>query len=423
MKNLQNKTNYQIFQQISKFSNADIKRLLYNYSILIGGIFMKKIKKTLLLCLIIIMLTNTLVFADININENIKGALLGDLEGEILYDYNINQQLAIASISKLMTYTVMMDKVSAGEISLDDDVVISGHAAATEGSNFGILAGETIKLRTLVEGMLIVSGNDCATAVAEYVGKTQDNFVNMMNTKASELGLLSASFINPHGLPINDEETGQNYMSVSDLYKLVQHVLRTYPEILEITKRPELVITERNFSRAATNPILGVVEGADGLKTGYTDKAGICLVSTMPVKGNGLDYRLIGIILGAQTHEDRINKTIELLEYGKNNFIKLKLTDVSEAVDKVYISNSKSGKVNVYPASEFNKIIKTQDFVTTKITYNETVKAPLSKGEKIGTISILVNGEEIGQVDATVNENIEKANILVRIVRAFINLF
>ena len=423
MKNLQNKTNYQIFQQISKFSNADIKRLLYNYSILIGGIFMKKIKKTLLLCLIIIMLTNTLVFADININENIKGALLGDLEGEILYDYNINQQLAIASISKLMTYTVMMDKVSAGEISLDDDVVISGHAAATEGSNFGILAGETIKLRTLVEGMLIVSGNDCATAVAEYVGKTQDNFVSMMNAKASELGLLSASFINPHGLPINDEETGQNYMSVSDLYKLVQHVLGTYPEILEITKRPELVITERNFSRAATNPILGIVEGADGLKTGYTDKAGICLVSTMPVKGNGLDYRLIGIILGAQTHEDRLNKTRELLEYGKNNFIKLKLTDISEAVDKVYISNSKSGKVNVYPASEFNKIIKTQDIVTTKVTYNETVKAPLSKGEKIGTISIFVNGEEIGQVDATVNENIEKANILVRIVRAFINLF
>lgn len=423
MKNLEDITNYQIFQQISKFSNADIKRLLYNYSILIGGIFMKKIKKTLLLCLIIIMLTNTLVFADININENIKGALLGDLEGEILYNYNINQQLAIASISKLMTYTVMMDKVSAGEISLDDDVTISGHAAATEGSNFGILAGETIKLRTLVDGMLIVSGNDCATAVAEYVGKTQDNFVSMMNAKASELGLLSASFINPHGLPINDEETGQNYMSVSDLYKLVQHVLRTYPEILEITKLPELVITERNFSRAATNPILGVMEGADGLKTGYTDKAGICLVSTMPVKGNGIDYRLIGIILGAQTHEDRINKTIELLEYGKNNFIKLKLTDVSEAVDKVYISNSKSGKVNVYPASEFNKIIKTQDFVTTKITYNETVKAPLSKGEKIGTISIFVNGEEIGQVDATVNENIEKANILVRIVRAFINLF
>ena len=385
---------------------------------------MKKLRKILSLCLLIIMLTTTVVFADININENIKGALLGDLEtGEILYDYNINQQLAIASISKLMTYTLMMDKVSAGEISLDDDVVISGHAAATEGSNFGILSGETIKLRTLVNGMLITSGNDCATAVAEYVGKTQSNFVSMMNSKASELGLLSASFINPHGLPINDEETGQNYMSVSDLYRLVQHVLGTYPEILEITKQPELVIPERNFSRAATNPILGIIEGADGLKTGYTDKAGICLVSTMPVKGKGQDFRLIGIILGAQTHEDRLNKTIELLEYGKNSFIKLKLTDVSEAVDKVYISNSKAGKADVFPASELNKVIKTQDVVTTKITYNESVKAPLSKGEKIGTISIFVNGEEIGQVDAAVNENIEKANILVRIARFFKNLF
>ncbi|MDD4088966.1 MAG: hypothetical protein PHP29_04670, partial [Tissierellia bacterium] len=257
----------------------------------------------------------------------------------------------------------------------------------------------------------------------EYVGKTQDNFVSMMNAKASELGLLSASFINPHGLPINDEETGQNYMSVSDLYKLVQHVLATYPEILEITKLPELVIPERNFSRAATNPILGIVEGADGLKTGYTDKAGICLVSTMPVKGKGQDFRLIGIILGAQTHEDRLNKTIELLEYGKNSFIKIKLTDVSEAVDKVYITNSKNGKADVFPLSELNKVIKTQDVVTTKITYNESVKAPLSKGEKIGTISIFVNGEEIGQVDAAVNENIEKANIFVRIARFFKSLF
>lgn len=386
---------------------------------------MKKLRKMISLFLLIIMLTNTLVFAaDININENIKGALLGDFEsGEILYEYNINQQLAIASISKLMTYTLMMDKISSGDISLDDDVLISGHAATTEGSNFGIIAGETIKLRTLVRAMLITSGNDCATAVAEYVGKTQDNFVNMMNAKSSELGLLSASFINPHGLPINDEETGQNYMSVSDLFKLVQHVIRTYPEILEITKEPDLVIPERNFSRAATNPIIGLVEGADGLKTGYTDKAGICLVSTVPVIGKGQDFRLIGIILGAQSHEDRLNKTIELLEYGKNSFKKLKLTDVSEALDKVYISNSKPGKVNVFPALEFSRLIKNDDIVTSKITYNESVKAPLSKGDKIGTISIFVNGEEIGQVDASVNVNIEKANILLRIGRFFKNLF
>src|SRR5690554_6844175 len=103
-------------------------------------ILMKKIKRIFSVCLLIVILTNTVVYGDININNNIKGALLGDLEtGEVLYEYNINEQLAIASISKLMTYMVMMDAVSNGEISLDDDVLISGHAASTEGSKFGLL--------------------------------------------------------------------------------------------------------------------------------------------------------------------------------------------------------------------------------------------------------------------------------------------
>jgi len=385
---------------------------------------MKKISKLLSLCLIIIMLTNTVAFGEININENIKGALLGDLEtGEILYEYNINEQVAMASITKLMTYLLMMDAVTNGEISLDDDVVISGHSAATEGSNFGILSGETVKLSLLVKGMLIVSGNDCATAIAEHVGKTEDNFVTMMNSKASELGLLSASFVNPHGLPINDDETGQNHMSISDIYKLTRHVLTTYPELLEITKQTELVVTERNFSKASTNPILGIVEGSDGLKTGYTDKAGLCLVSTLPIKGNGQDFRLIAIIMGAQIHEERLDKTKELLEYGKNNFSMLKLADVSGMIDQVYIPSSKTGKVDVYPAADFNKLVNNEDVVRTKITYNETVKAPLSKGDKIGTISVYVNDEEIGQVDVTVNENIVKANIFVRIFRFFANIF
>lgn len=385
---------------------------------------MKKISKLLSLCLVIIMFTNTIAFGEININDNIKGALLGDLEtGEVLYEYNINEQLAMASVTKIMTYLVMMDAVSKGEISLDDDVVISGHAAATEGSNFGVLSGETVKLSLLVKGMLIVSGNDCATAIAEYVGKTEDNFVSMMNSKASELGLLSASFVNPHGLPIDDNETGQNHMSVSDIYKLVRHILSTYPEMLEVTKQPELVVTERNFSKAATNPILGIVEGADGLKTGYTDKAGLCLVSTMPVTGNGQDYRLIAIIMGSETAEERLEKTKTILDYGKNNFTMEKLADASQSMDRVYISNSKSGKVEIFPAQDYSKLVNKEDTVRTKITYNQEVKAPLAKGDKVGTISILVNDVEVGQVDATVNENIEKANILVRIFRFFSSLF
>ncbi len=382
-----------------------------------------KMKKILSVCLLIIILTNTVVYGDININDNIKGALLGDLEtGEIIYEYNINEQLAIASMSKLMTYLVLMDAISDGKVSLDDDIVVSGHAASTDGSKFGLVSGETIKLSLLVKGLLIVSGNDCATAIAEHVGNTVDNFVKTMNEKSSELGLLSGSFINPHGLPVNDEKTGQNHMSAADLYKLTRHILTEYPEVLEITKQGELVVTERNYRKQATNPILGVVEGADGLKTGFTDKAGLCLVSTLPVNGEQ-GFRLIGIIMGASTYEDRVNKTKELLEYGRDNFRYDKIIKQSEVADNVYITNSKDGRIEVFPSSDYNKILKNNDVVKTKISYNDTVKAPLKSGDKIGTISIYVNDKEVGQVDAVVNKDIQVANILIRIIRFFENIF
>nr|WP_312576752.1 D-alanyl-D-alanine carboxypeptidase family protein [Sedimentibacter sp.] len=385
---------------------------------------MKKASRILSICLIVIMLSNTVVFGEINVNEYIKGALLGDVEtGEILYEYNINEQLAIASISKLMTYLLMKEAVSNNEISLDDDVTISGHAAATEGSRFGLVSGETLKLSMLTKGMLIVSGNDCATAIAEYVGKTEDNFVKMMNEKAAELGLMSASFINPSGLPINDEETGQNYMSISDIFKLARYILTKYPETLEITSQKELVVPERNFSKASTNPVFGVIDGVDGLKTGYTDKSGLCLVSTMPISGSGQDFRLIAIIMGAQSHEDRIDKTKQLLEYGRDNFSSQKLTDTTVPVDTVYVSSSKIGKIDVYPSTDFKKLVKNGEVVKTQISYNEGVSAPLSKGEKIGTVNIYVNDKEVGQVDAIVNEDIKKANIFIRVFRFIQNLF
>ncbi len=385
---------------------------------------MRKISKVLSLFLLIITIFNVTAYAEININQDISAALLGDVEtGEILYSYNINEQRAIASISKLMTYLVMMDAVSDGKISLDDDIVISGHAAATEGSRFGLISGETIKLSMLAKGMLVVSGNDCATAIAEHLGKTEDNFVKMMNEKASELGLLSASFINPHGLPIDDRETGQNHMSASDLYKLSRHILTKYPEILEITALKELVIPERNYKKTATNPALGIVEGVDGFKTGYTDKAGICLISTMPVTGSGQDFRLVGIILGAKTHDDRINKTKELLEYGKNNYSYKQLADKAQKVDEVYIGNAKRGNVSIYPSVDYNKMVKNDDSIWTKVAYPDSVKAPLKQGDKVGTISIFVNDEEIGQVDAVVSEDIGKANIFVIFLRLIKNIF
>jgi D-alanyl-D-alanine carboxypeptidase (penicillin-binding protein 5/6) len=203
----------------------------------------------------------------------------------------------------------------------------------------------------------------------------------------------------------------------------VRYILTKYPETLDITSQKELVVTERNFSKASTNPVFGIVEGVDGLKTGYTDKSGLCLVSTMPITGSGQDFRIVSIIMGAQSHEDRINKTKQLLEYGRDNFSSQKLIDIAIPVDTVYVSSSKNGKIEVYPSTDFKKLVKNGEVVKIEISYNEKVSAPIAKGEKIGTISIYINDEEIGQVDAVVNEDIGKANIFVRIIRFFSNLF
>lgn len=382
------------------------------------------IKRIVSICLIVVMLSGQAAFADINVNEYIKGAILGDVEtGEILYEYNVDEQLAIASISKLMTYLVMMDAVKNKDITLDDDVVISAKAAATEGSRFGLVAGETVKLSMLVKGMLIVSGNDCAVAIAEYVSGSEESFVKKMNEKAAELNLMSASFVNPNGLPVDGDENNQNHMSTSDLFVLARTILQNYPEVTEVTKLKELVVPERNFQKAATNPVLTIMPTVDGLKTGYTDKSGLCLVTTTPVTNTeGDDFRLVAIIMGAQSHEDRADKTKTLLEYGMKNFKYEKITQISNAVDTVYISSSKQGKVDIYPSADFSKLLKNSDEVKTEIVYNEDVKSPLSKGDKVGTIKIFVNGEEIGQVDAVVNEDIKKANIFVRIYRFFSDL-
>lgn len=386
---------------------------------------MKKFTQIICTCLILLLLTNGPAFADIDVSEGIAGALLGDLEtGEILYQYNVNEQLAMASVSKLMTYLLMMDAATEGKISLDDQVTISGHADATEGSSFGVIAGEAIKLSTLANGMLVVSGNDAATAIAEYVGGSEDNFVRMMNERASEMGLISAFFINPHGLPINDEDDGQNHMSISDIYKLVRHILTTYPQILEITGQDELIVPERNYRKASTNPLFGLVDGIDGLKTGYTDKAGQCLVSTLPVSaGRGKDFRLISIVMGAKTHEDRNESSIELLKYGMENFSFQELIKTESPIDHVYITTAKDIGTDVYAAENYNKLIKNKDVVKTEIVYSENVSAPLKPGDKIGAIKIYVNDEEVKEIDAIVKEEVKKAGIFVRAVRFIKDLF
>ena len=286
-----------------------------------------RMRQLLFFTMIFILSTSSVTFAEnIGIENDVSAYLLGDFEsGQIVEEYNIDVPLAIASITKLMTYTVVMDEIEKGNISMRDRVVIDKETEEISGSTFDLKEGEKFSVKTLLESALIVSANDSCVALAKYTAGDVSNFVNKMNEKAKEIGLKNTNYLNPSGLP---EKYGQNTMSVRDIFKLSRYILEEYPEVLKITKKPRmsmgigLNIKDREFINKNTNPLLKEIDGVDGLKTGFTNEAGYCLVSTISVKGSPEceDSRLIGIVMGTESEERRNEISKNLLDYGISNY-------------------------------------------------------------------------------------------------------
>lgn len=360
------------------------------------------------------------------VGQDINGALLGDLEsGTIIYGSNLDEAVALASITKLMTYTLLMDYVTENNVKMDEEIEISSTAANTWGSHFGMVPGEKIKLETLMDALLIVSGNDVAVALAEYVAGSESKFVDMMNEKAEEIGLTTATFINPSGLPEN-RDPDQNYMSVRDLFTFVRYLLSTYPQVLEITKNSELDLPERNFYKKATNPLFGEVHGVDGLKTGYTDKAGICLVSTLNVKSKfdtSKDYRIVSIVMGCTSQEERIEKSKALLDFGRNNFVAQHIANKDNTIGIAEVPNGAKTEIDVYAAENYDAFLPVVSKLKDEIIFNEEIEAPLKKGDKVGVVNYYCNDELIKTCDLVVQDDLEKAGFFTMILRFFQNLF
>lgn len=260
----------------------------------------------------------------------LHGAVLGNADtGEILYSSNGDQQVSIASTSKIMTYLLVREAIDAGSISWDDDVVLSKNAEANSLSEDGVIpmkAGQKIKLRELMNTMLIVSSNESATALAEHVAGSEAEFTKRMNARAKELGLTSADFYNPHGLPTYTADVlsakRQNRMSAKDLFELSRYTINKYPDILEIAEKTSYTAEQLKYTGENTNRLLFQMVGVDGLKTGTTNRAGCCLVGTMPVQNGDKTTRVIAVVLGAEDSMERAEKTGTLLQYAKEYYSK-----------------------------------------------------------------------------------------------------
>ena len=260
--------------------------------------------------------------------DALNGFVVGDVDtGIMLCGSRMYDAAPIASISKLMTYLLTMEAVQRGTFSTDDVVEVSPAVAGMASSGDGIIymeEGQQVTVQEFLEAMLVASSNESSVALAELAEGSEEKFVQRMNTRAAELGLSSAKFYTSNGLPIySDGEIPaklQNTMSPYELFKLCAYVLKTFPNLTDITSKTYVSLPSLKYASANSNPLVFNLQGITGLKTGSTTRAGYCLAASLPVTVNGETHTVILILLGAETASERGQMAEILLRFAKNYY-------------------------------------------------------------------------------------------------------
>ncbi|MFZ5965569.1 MAG: D-alanyl-D-alanine carboxypeptidase family protein [Bacillota bacterium] len=388
-------------------------------------------KKGIYLLLIMVFLHTSLTwnYAEPDIDIQGKAALLMDMEtGKIIYQKNVEESLPPASITKLMTYLLVMEAVDAEKIKMDDMVPISSQASKISGATYHLKENERISAKELIEVVMIVSANDAAAALAEYEAGNMDTFVENMNERAVEIGLKNSHFVNPTGMP---EKQGGNRMSVQDIGVLSRYILAQYGEqLLPLTDQEVYQNPQRNFSKENTNGLLKILPDVDGLKTGYTDEAGYCLVATMKVPAaveNEQDFRLIGVVMGTASNSERIAESKKLLEYGTTHFAKQRVVSKDEVVDQFHLLDWEQLAVDAVAEEDLWVFGPREGLVKKKeVVMNENLLLPILQGDKIGELHITLYDDTLWKVDLrsrTENKVLSFGAYIQRMMQAIVGMF
>lgn len=265
--------------------------------------------------------------------HEVNTVLVGDAStGEIFYEYKGDEAFPIASVTKLMTYLLTEEAIAKGDFTKDDLVTVSKEAAMLSRSADGetpMKEGQQISVRELINGALLPSSNECAFLLAEKVSGDKDSFVELMNRRAEELSMTTAHFYNPNGLPDYSDSAipakRQNVMSAEDLFKLSSYIVNNFPQVKEVTDMTEAALKEIGLDVKNTNALLYNMPEVNGLKTGTTDRAGACLVTSLTVNDSNMDHDLIVILLGGENTRVRFT-TSELMAYYAKNVVLKNLT-------------------------------------------------------------------------------------------------
>lgn len=365
--------------------------------------------KKILLIIMSFFVLNLSVLAEEDFAPSAKSAILVDnLSGKVLYEKNADEKLAPASMTKLASMLIVMEAIDNGNLKLEDKVTISEEAANMGGSQVFLQAGEVYTVHDLLKSVAIASGNDAVVALAEKVGGSVSGFVDMINKRLKELGATNTNFVNPHGL-----DAEGHYSTARDMSIIARELLR-HEKILEYTSIYEEYLEKNDGSRiwlVNTNRLVRFYDGVDGLKTGFTKTAGYCLTAT--AKKN--NFRLISVVMGEDTTENRSSDTVKMLNYGFNTFKINIIKKKGESLGKVRVEKGKQDFANIVLFNDATEILKNTDPVS-EYKFNlkvDKIKAPLKIGDIVGSAEIIDNdGNIVDEVDVTIDKEIKKANIL-----------
>lgn len=340
--------------------------------------------------------------------------LLEPTTGQVLYEQGADLRRAPASIAKLMLELVVLEKIRDGELGLADSVRVSAWASKIGGSQVYLSEGEVFPLEDLLRAIVIHSANDACVAVAEHVAGSADGFVDLMNLRAREMGLEQTRYVNVHGL--DDEPGDGNVTTARDIARIGAQLV-AMPHVLEWSSIEEMPFRNGEFLLQNTNKLLGRFSGLDGLKTGYTRKAGFCLCATAERKG----MRLVSVVLGAESNRARFEETARLLSAGFNQATKVTLYAEGDPVPGgVPISGGRKLTLPIMAGAPVYALLPRKAEPPAPILIpRRGLKAPVAKGDSIGTIELRLTDGGVIRAPALAAVDMKRATIFDLIGRLF----
>lgn len=332
--------------------------------------------------------------------------LIEQTTGQVLYGYNIHEQLRPASVTKIMSILLIMEQIELGKINYDTKISCSSNAASMGGSQIWLDTSETLTVEEMLKAICVVSANDCVMAMAEHIGGTEEAFVQMMNAKAKELGMNDTTFKNCHGL----DEDG-HVTSSYDISLMSRELLNKYPEITKYTSIYMDSLRNGESELVNTNKLLRTYEGSTGLKTGSTSLALYNLSASATREG----LSLIAVIMKGPTSAIRFEEAKTLLEYGFNNFEYRSFAKQGETVKKVNVQKGIKNNLEVVFEKDVGILIpKGQgNSISQTINLEENILAPIAKGETLGKVVYSLGKTQLLEVNLIAKEEVKKVNMFI----------